>query len=184
MRAFLVAALVVAAAAAARATVLVPIAFRELVATAPIIVHGEVIDVRSDWSPGRRSVETFLTLRADEYLKGDLGPEITVQVPGGRLGRYRTIMIGAPVFQRGDEVVLFLRTGAPSYPSIVGLSQGAFRVVAMPGSSARLVTPPAVMGLPGMTDAQPVIRGDEARRPVAIEQFRNIVRQVLAENVR
>ena len=183
MRNLLVAAVIAIAPAAVRATVLVPIEFRELVATAPVIVHGEVVAVHSDWSSGRRAVETFVTLHADEYLKGNLGSEFTLRVPGGRLGRYRTIMVGAPVFSRGDEVVLFLNTGAPAYPTIVGLSQGAFRVVAVPGSASRMVAPPAVMGLPG-EDAQPVVRGDAARRPVGIEQFRTLVRQVLAEGAK
>ncbi|HWK10321.1 MAG TPA: hypothetical protein VNR64_09740 [Vicinamibacterales bacterium] len=182
MRNLLVAAAIALAPAAAGATVLVPVEFRELVTLAPVIAHGQIVDARSDWSPGRRSVETFVTLRVDEYLKGDLGPEIVVRVPGGRVGRYRTIMVGAPVFERGDEVVLFLNTGSPSYPSIVGLSQGAFRVVTPPGTSMRVVAPPAVMSIPG-ADAQPVVRGDAARRPVAIEQFRSLVRQVL-EGVR
>jgi hypothetical protein len=180
MRTLLVAAMLAIAPVAARATVLVPVAFRELVQTAPVIVHGDVVAIHSDWASGRRTVETFVTLHVDEYLKGNLGPEITVRVPGGRLGRYRTIMVGAPVFARGDEVVLFLNTAAPAYPSIVGLSQGAFRVVTMPGTPTRMVAPPAVMGMPG-ADAEPVVRGDTARRPVAIDQFRTLVRQVIAE---
>ena len=183
MRTFLAAAMIAIATVAISATVLVPVEFRELVNTAPVIVHGEVVDVHTDWSSGRRAVETFVTLHADEYLKGDLGPEITVRVPGGRLGRYRTITVGAPVFTRGEELVLFLNTGAPSYPSIVGLSQGAFRVVTAPGSATRMVAPPVVMSVPG-ADAQPVVRGDGARRPVAIEQFRSLVRQVIADGAR
>ena len=180
MRKLLAAAIIAIAPVAARATVLVPIDFRQLVTTAPVIVRGEVVGVHTDWSSGRRAVETFLTLRADEYLKGDLGSELTVRVPGGRLGRYRTIMVGAPVFSRGDDVVLFLNTGAPSYPTIVGLSQGAFRVVSVPGRATPMVAPPAVMGMPG-EEAQPVVRGDTARRPIGIDQFRSLVRQVLAD---
>ena len=183
MRKLLVTALIALMPAALRATVLVPIEFRELVNLAPIIAHGQVVDVHAEWSAGRLAVQTLVTLRVDEYLKGDLGSEITIRVPGGRLGRYRTIMVGAPVFQRGDELVLFLNAGAPVYPSIVGLSQGAFRVVTMPGSSARVVTPPAVMSVPGM-DASPVVRGAASRRPVAIDQFRGLVRQALAEGGR
>lgn len=183
MRSLFAAALAAAFPVALSATVLVPIEFRELVTTAPIIAHGRIVDVQTAWSSGRLAVETFVTLHVDDYLKGDLGSDITVRVPGGRLGRYRTIMVGAPVFYRGEEVVLFLSTGAPFYPSIVGLSQGAFRIVTMPGTTARVVAPPALMGVAG-AEAQPVVRGDPTRRPVAIDQFRDIVRQVLAEGVR
>ncbi|HTL45998.1 MAG TPA: hypothetical protein VL262_16795 [Vicinamibacterales bacterium] len=183
MRTLVFAAVLAIAPVAASATVLVPIEFRELVNAAPIIVHGQVMDVHSDWSTGRRAVETFLTLHVDEYFKGDLGSEITIRVPGGRLGRYRTIMVGAPVFAKGDEVVLFLKTGAPSYPTIVGLSEGAFRVVTMPRTSTRIVSPSAVMSIPG-ADAQPVVRGDVTRRPIGVDQFRALVRQVIAEGAK
>src|SRR6266850_4866174 len=99
-----------------RATVIVPIEFRELVTIAPVIVHGRVVDVRSDWVDGRRSVETFVTVEAAEYLKGNLGERVTFKVPGGQLGRYRTVFVGAPEFQDGDEVILFLKRSGPSYP--------------------------------------------------------------------
>ena len=66
---------------------------------------------------------------AAEYLKGNLGEHVTVRVPGGQIGRYRTVFVGAPEFREGDEVVLFLKQAGRSDPYIIGLSQGAFRVV-------------------------------------------------------
>jgi hypothetical protein len=163
-----------------RATVIVPVDFRELVTIAPVIVHGRVVDVRSDWVDGRRSVETFVTVEATEYLKGNLGERLTFKVPGGQLGRYRTVFVGAPAFQDGDEVVLFLKSSGPSYPYIIGLSQGAFRVVADPRSGRRMVTTPIVMGKGG-DDPEPIVRGDVTRKPLAIEAFRDAVRLVLAQ---
>ena len=163
----------------ARATVLIPIEFRELVAAAPVIVHGRVMDVRSAWIEGRRSVETFVTIQAAEYLKGNLGESVTIRVPGGEMGRYRTVFVGAPTFLAGDEVVLFLKTSTRSLPTIVGLNQGAFRVVADTRSGSLMVTSPILMGLTG-GDAAPVVRGDVRRRPLAIDAFRDAVRQVLA----
>src|SRR5437868_4285563 len=100
---------------ALHATVVVPIEFRELVAAAPVIVHGQVVGVRAGWVDGRRSVETFVTVAASDYLKGNLGDSITFRVPGGQIGRYRTVFVGAPEFKEGDEVVLFLKHAGPSY---------------------------------------------------------------------
>ena len=163
-----------------RATVLVPIEFRELVTIAPVIVHGRVVDVRSEWVDGRRAVETFVTVEATEYLKGDLGERVTFKVPGGQLGRYRTVFIGAPEFRDGDEVVLFLKSSGAAYPYIIGLSQGAFRVIADARSGRRMVTTPIVMGTGG-DEPQPVVRGDPTRKPLPIEAFREVVRQVMAQ---
>src|SRR5918993_122273 len=159
---------------ALQATVLVPIEFRELVSTAPVIVHGRVVDVRSAFVDGRQSVETFVTVEADEYLKGRLGAHFTFRIPGGQLGRYRTVFVGAPEFQPGDELVLFLKTPRASLPHIVGLSQGAFRVVPDPRTGQRMVTTPIVMGK-GTGDMEPVVRGDPTRRPVSIGAFRDVV---------
>jgi hypothetical protein len=179
MRRFLVAAALVALSAAVHATVIVPIEFRELVNTAPVIVFGKVVEVRSDWVDGRRSVETFVTVEAGEYLKGNLGEKVTLRVPGGQIGRYRTVFVGAPEFREGDEVVLFLKHAGPAYPYIVGLSQGAFRVMTEPGTGRRWVTTPIVMGTGGDAPER-VVRGDVARRPLPMERFRDSVRDVMA----
>lgn len=165
---------------ALEATVLVPIEFRELVSTAPVIVHGRVVDVRSALVDGRRSVETFVTVEAGEYLKGRLGTHFTIRIPGGQVGRYRTVFVGAPEFQAGDELVLFLQTPRASLPHIVGLSQGAFRVVFDPRTGQRMVATPIVMGK-GTGDAERVVRGDPSRRPVTMDAFRDVVRQVMAQ---
>jgi hypothetical protein len=177
MRRPLIIALLLTVPAVLSATVLVPIEFRELVSLSSTIVHGRVVDVHTEWIDGRRSIETLVTIDADEYLKGGPGATLTVRTPGGQMGRYRTIFVGAPEFRQGDEVVLFLRSYNGRL-SIVGLSQGAFRV--MPDASGRrLVTSPVVMGKPG-ADSEPVVRGDAARRPMAIDAFRDLVRRVMA----
>ena len=166
--------------AALHATVIVPIEFRELVAAAPVIVHGQVVDVRAGWVDGRRSIETFVTIAAADYLKGSLGDRVTFRVPGGQIGRYRTVFVGAPEFKDGDEVVLFLKHVGPSYLYIVGLSQGAFRVVADARTGRRMVTTPIVMGKGG-DEPEPIVRGDIARKAQPIDAFRDAVRQVMAK---
>jgi hypothetical protein len=176
-------ALFLSAGTRAGATVLVPIEFRELVASAAIIVHGRVADVHTEWVDGRRAVETVVTVDAAEYLKGSDASEITFKVPGGQLGRYRTVFVGAPTFERGQEVILFLKSDGSSMPFVVGLSQGVFHVVTDARSGRRLVTPPIVMAKPGV-DAEPIVRGDPARRDMSVEAFRDTVRQVLSETTR
>src|SRR6187431_689164 len=107
-----------------RATVLVPIEFRELVAVSTTIVHGRVVDVQAGWMDNRRAIDTLLTIEASEYFKGEGGASVLVRVPGGQVGRYRTVFVGAPTFQSGDEVVLFLRGSGVRGAVIVGLNQG------------------------------------------------------------
>ena len=179
MRRLLVTALLLAVPAALGATVIIPIEFRELVTTTPIIVHGRVTDVRAAYVDGRRSVDTFVTVAADEYLKGDLGEYVTFRVPGGELGRYRTIFVGAPAFRVGEEVVLFLKTSG-GVPFVAGLNQGAYRVVEDGPTRQRMVTSPVVMSRDGV-DSERIVRGSAARRPMPFEAFRDVVRGVIAK---
>lgn len=157
------------------ATVLVPIEFREMVGISTVIVHGRVADLRAEWMDGRRSVETLVTVAASEYLKGNLTADsIVVRVPGGQLGRYRTVFVGAPEFQAGDEVVLFLRANR-----IVGLSQGAFRIVPDAQTGRPTVVSPIVIAA-NVDVRDSIVRGDSRRQPVSLDTFRDTIRQVLA----
>jgi len=174
MRRLLLWAVMISVPVVVRATVLVPIEFRELVTVASVIVHGRVTGVQGEWTDGRRGVETLVTVAASEYLKGDLGATFTIHIPGGRLGRYRTVFVGAPEFRAGDEVVLFLRANR-----IIGLSQGAFRVTPDAKSGQPMVVSPIVMSIDPSTPER-VVRGDSRRKPVGLDLFRDLVRQVLA----
>src|SRR5262245_54530347 len=82
----------------ARATTIVPGDLGELSRDAVAIARGRVVDVRSQWTEDRGSVETIVTLEVETYLKGSLGATVRFKVPGGELGRYRTIFVGAPDF--------------------------------------------------------------------------------------
>lgn len=175
MRRLLLCALCACVPVVVRATVLIPIEFRELVTVASVIAHGRVTDVHGEWTEGRRTVETLVTIDVSDYLKGDLGSTLTIHVPGGRLGRYRTVFVGAPQFAVGDEVVLFLRANR-----IVGLSQGAFRVVPDLQSRQPIVVAPIVMSISSDVP-EAVVRGDSRRKPVALDAFRTVVRQVISE---
>lgn len=178
MRRLFLLAVLVSLPVVARATVLVPIEFRELVTVSNVIVHGRVTDAHGEWTDGRRSVETLVTISASDYLKGDLGSTFTIRVPGGQLGRYRTVFVGAPEFRAGDEVVLFLRANR-----IVGLSQGAFRVVPDARSGRPIVVSPIVMSM-DLNAPESVVRGDSRRTPVSFDVFRDVVRQVISGAVR
>lgn len=172
----ILAALVLAAAAPALATVLVPADLGELAREAVTIVHGRVVAVRSDWADGRRRIETVVTLEVRAALKGQPGETISLRVPGGDMGRYRSIMIGAPTFREGEEVVLFLGGRAPAMPHLLGLGQGVYRVVREPRSGRSLVTPPAAAS--GGTGVK-LARGDASRQAVGIDEFKRQVQAAL-----
>lgn len=164
----------------ALATMFIPADLGELVSEARAIVHGRVVALEARWTDGRRGIETLVTVAADDYLKGRLGAEVTVRVPGGQVGHYRSFTIGAPSFVEGEEVVLFLDADGPAIPHLVGLSQGVFRVKEDTATGLRVVVPP-VFRAPG-ADGEPVrlVRGDPGRQPVPLEAFHRQVRAMAA----
>jgi hypothetical protein len=156
--------------------VLLPADFKELVTGSQVIVRGRIVDIRAEWMDGRRRIDTLVTLEADQYLKGDFGRSVTFRVPGGELGRYRTILVGAPTFREGDEVVLFLNARGPSVPYLFGLGQGVFRIVS-DASGRRMVTPPALEA--ETPQGGRVVRGAVTRKPVTIDAFGEQVREAM-----
>jgi hypothetical protein len=133
-----------------------------------VIVHGTVVDVRARAAGGRDTIETLITVAVATALKGEPTSAVVFRVPGGQIGRYRRVMVGAPTFAEGQEVVLFLRGQAPAVPMPFGLHQGVYRVTRSGGPA--MVTPVVADG------AGRVMRGDPARRPLALDAFARDVR--------
>jgi uncharacterized iron-regulated protein len=135
-------------AALAYATVVLAADLQTAVAESSVIVHGRVVDVRSAVTAPPHGIDTFVTVAVVDALKGTPGSHVTFRVPYGQVGRYRRIVVGAPEFVEGDEVVVFLRGRVPAIPVVFGLNQGVFRVarlagepVVMRGSATRPVLP-------------------------------------------
>ena len=114
----------------AHATVIVPADLPTLARDSELIVRGRVLQIRSQMTGGPRTIESLVTLQVTEVVKGTPGSTVTVRIPNGQVGRYRRVMIGAPEFTEGEEVVLFLRWRAPELPTVFGLNLGVYRVKA------------------------------------------------------
>ena len=101
---------------------------------------------------------------------------MTFRVPNGQVGRYRRVLIGAPEFSRGDEVIVFLQGRMPAIPTLYGLSQGVYRVVRVARAAPVVIqTPVSAQG----TGTERVVRGDPVRRPMPVEAFVRHVHTVL-----
>ncbi len=162
----------------AEATVVLPLDFRQLTSKATAIVRGRVISLTPQWATERHGIETMVTVEVESYLKGDFGPQFTFRVPGGRMGRFRSVTLGAPVFREGEEVILFLGATGPAIPHVVGFNQGVYRITVDRASGARLVTPPILTG--DVTTPTLIVRGDPSRRPIPLARFEAQVRSMVS----
>ncbi len=164
--------LVLLAAPPVGATTLVPADLGELAHDAVAIARGRVAALDTRWTDDHRTIETLVTLDVEQYLKGDLGATVQFRVPGGRLGRYRSVFVGAPEFSADDRVVVFLGANGPAIPHLVGFSQGVYRLV-LAGDGWK-VTPPGAWPAAGV--AQRIVRGDPSRAPLPLADFESRVR--------
>jgi hypothetical protein len=149
-----------------RATVLIPSDVNELARDARVVARGQVISVDGRWTDDHRTVETLVTLQTERYLKGQFGQLLQFRVPGGRLGRYRNIVVGAPTFTVGQHVIVFLGANGPEIPFLLGLNQGVYRVGAT-STGVLMVAPPPITG----DVAGAVVRGSSDRQPAPLADF-------------
>jgi hypothetical protein len=168
------------ASATALATVLIPAELGELARDADVVAHGRVISVEARQAEGSRRVERVVTLEVEQSLKGSATELVTFVSPGGELGRYRTVMVGAPEFLVGEEVVVFLRAGRGRAAHVLGLNQGVFRVATLGASGQRLVLSPVVVGA-HPTEPVKVERGGKGGRAMPLSDFAQAVRAAAVE---
>ena len=174
MRTLVLCSLLLALTLPARATVLIPADLGELSRDALAIARGRVAALDAQWTEDHGTIETIVTLEVESYLKGSLGSTVRFRIPGGELGRFRSIVVGAPEFAVDQRVVVFLGARGPSVPFVLGLNQGVFRVSRAADNSGWFVTSPVL--LPAAAGALRIVRGDPSRRPVALGDFEQTVR--------
>ena len=123
----------------AEATVSQAASFDEKVANAAAIVVGKVVRKESRFDPTRRYILTYTTFRVEKTLKGGAPSEVTLVTPGGFAEGIYQNTIGAPVFEEGQENVVFVKNTAAG-PTVLYLDQGAYDL-RREGSEDRIVAP-------------------------------------------
>ncbi len=113
----------VAAAAVGR-----PATVEQLAREADAVVRGRVAGMASGWAADGRHVVTRVTLRVSKVLRGAAGGEVVLEVAGGVAGGFGQRVDAAPVFEPGEEAVVFLRRVAGGRWLVHGMAQGKFRV--------------------------------------------------------
>jgi hypothetical protein len=103
------------------------LSFDELVAKADSIVQGNVVAARTYRSSDGKLILTSYTVNVRQTLKGSPAKAVTLTTIGGRIGNTVLHVSGVPVFQQGEEAVLFLEQ-AGAFTTVVGLNQGKFGI--------------------------------------------------------
>lgn len=111
-----------------RATIMVPLALKELTQRAELILHGTVASKVCLKDPEGR-IYTRIEFKVSEVWKGVLSTNAFVIVhAGGTVGDERTVVDGEASYEVGEELVSFLRLNQRGEGVSIGLAQGKFNV--------------------------------------------------------
>lgn len=110
----------------AQASVLLHLSMAEMTEQSSAILLGRCVEVKSAWDEG--SIVTHNVFEVREYYKGNLGLRLTITEPGGQVENMVAEYPGVPQFQVGEEAVLFVWTSPRGRHTVIGLTQGKFRV--------------------------------------------------------
>jgi hypothetical protein len=125
-------------ATAGQATTLRQLSLAELVSVSNAVARVRCTSVQTLWKNG--SIWTFTAFQVMDAIKGSLPAQITVRLPGGRVGHLTSTVAGTPTFRVGEEAVLFLEHSTAGEFTIAGWVEGTFRIWRDSRTSIELVT--------------------------------------------
>jgi hypothetical protein len=147
---------------------------RQLGTYSDLVIRGTVEETESYWNDTHTKIITRIRIGVDETYKGAAAGMIEVLQLGGTVGNVRVTVHGSPVWNSGEEVLLFAEPHDGSHFRVTGLSQGKFRIERDPETGEPFVHAPRmesvqILGAPGGED-----NGDQpgsAIRGVRLEEF-------------
>lgn len=174
-----------AIAAEAQATIVVPMTIEEMAVEAALVARGRVVNTQAAWDDAHRRIYTYTEIQILERIHAPsaVPDSIVVRTLGGEVGNIGMKVSGTPKFTMGEEVVVFLRLDPidPQQFQVIGMSQGKFHVERPLKGGALLV--PSAEGLafarPGSDGRMKIDPQHEDPARVPLESLRERVQAAL-----
>lgn len=101
----------------------------QLIRDSESIIYGEIISQNSYWLEDKTGIFTDVKLNVLAQYKGEsLNGEITIQIPGGTVGKITQKVSDTPVLEPGSDVILHLFTKENGRQWIYGWEKGVLEV--------------------------------------------------------
>lgn len=150
-----------------------PPSLPELLDRAQTVVAGEVLNMRSDWTPDRRQIFTTVTLRTDRRFKGGGESLVRFRIPGGTVGDTRLMVTHSPRFSVGERALVFLAGESGRLPRVVAGEAGKRHLregddgqeLILPGFALSEGTGGAASQISDLEDLATAVRRLAAQRP-------------------
>lgn len=102
----------------------------EMVIRSRAIVRGKVLAIESGLDENQNSIYTYITLKVQEVIKGQITQhKIVLKEPGGEYGSRGTVVFGAAEFSKGESVLLYLDTWRDGSLRVHQMMLGKFAIV-------------------------------------------------------
>jgi hypothetical protein len=101
---------------------------KDLTDESTAVLYGKCSKIKSEWNDKKDLIFTYVTIEPEEYLKGNLGSEAVILVPGGRVGDIIYEVSETPVFYEGEEVAAFIWTNPSGKNLVTGGYQGKMKI--------------------------------------------------------
>jgi hypothetical protein len=124
---------------------------KDLTKESTAVFYGKCSKVRSEWNDNKSIIYTYVTVVPEGYIKGNLGSEAVIAVPGGRVDDIVYEVSEMPFFEEGEEVVAFIWTNPAGKNLVTGGYQGKMKIEKDPKTGKRMVH---AVGLDGESDVQ------------------------------
>lgn len=179
----LIAALMLATASTASATVMVEVPLEDLIQQADVIVHGTVVStaVRLEMREGALEPQTITTIRVREWIAGGGGEVVELRELGGVWQGGGVRFDGTPEYRAGEEVVVFLerRRDAARDLRTLAMVQGKFEVRhGAPGVPSCVLRDLSGIAFARWADGQQTVSEPGEDPAMELETFLDFVRRV------
>jgi len=104
------------------------------------VFYGKCTKKRCEWNEKKSKIYTYVTISPEEYIKGNLGSEVVIAVPGGQVGNIIYEVSETPVFTEGEDVVAFVWKNPSGRNLITGGHQGRMKIEKDSKTGKRFVT--------------------------------------------
>lgn len=111
-----------------QATTVDPPEFSGLVNQSDYIVRAVVKSVRAEKKTGSRKIYTRVELEVREVIAGRPPQSLVLVLLGGKLGDEEMILEGAPIFDVGDEDILFVQGNERQIYPLVAMMYGRYPI--------------------------------------------------------
>lgn len=166
---------------------------QELTLESSSILYGKCIKTESAWTEDRTMILTTVTIVPEYYLKGNLGGEVSITVPGGRVGDIIYEVSEMPSFRKGEEVFAFIWKHPSGLNLVTGGYQGKMHITLDEKTGQKTLAGKHLgKTAPKMLVKEPVVTGEEPTEvlkeatlpitkpaPVSLDDFTREVQEYL-----